>query len=166
MPDARVKTGPRRRPTGSLVDDVHTAALVLASARVLANGGTDRSVGGARVLHRPGRRAAAPASVGFARVRSYLRSEPLYTTTFLLICARSSVGLAGSTSRQILRAAHCSADGVQCFGYLVGGGSLGATVAPIWEYSGEAQFGALPSASKLPARYVVAITIEMRFAGR
>jgi hypothetical protein len=50
--------------TGSLVDGVHTAPLVLASARVLANGGADVSVGGARVLHCAGRGAAAAASVG------------------------------------------------------------------------------------------------------
>ncbi len=49
--------------TGSLVDEVHTAPFVLVSARVLANGVTHRSVGGARVLHRPGRGPADAVSV-------------------------------------------------------------------------------------------------------
>jgi hypothetical protein len=49
---------------------------------------------------------------------------------------------------------------------LVGGGSLGARTAPIWANSGVTQCVALPSASKLPWRYVAAMAIEMRLAGR
>ena len=48
---------------GSLADGADTAALLLAAGASLANGGADRPVGGARVLHPPGRRAAV-APVG------------------------------------------------------------------------------------------------------
>jgi hypothetical protein len=59
-----VSTLPLRTSTGSLVDGVDTAALLLAAGVNLANGGADRPVGGARVLHRRGRGVAVAASVG------------------------------------------------------------------------------------------------------
>jgi hypothetical protein len=65
----------RRTSTDSLVDDVHTAPFVLAGARVLADGGTDRSVGGAMVLHPRGKEAAVAASVGVAMRRSPSRQS-------------------------------------------------------------------------------------------
>jgi hypothetical protein len=58
---------PRRTSTGRLVDGADTAALVLAAGVNPANGGADRPVGGARVLHRPGGGAGVVASVGVAR---------------------------------------------------------------------------------------------------
>jgi hypothetical protein len=39
-----------RTTTGSLADGADTAALLLAAGAIVANGGADRSVGGARVL--------------------------------------------------------------------------------------------------------------------
>jgi hypothetical protein len=50
--------------TSSLVDGGDTAARLLAPGVNLANGSVDRPVGGARVLHPRGRRAAVAPSVG------------------------------------------------------------------------------------------------------
>jgi hypothetical protein len=50
--------------TSSLVDGGDTAARLLAPGVNLANGSADRPVGGARVLHPRGRRAAVAPSVG------------------------------------------------------------------------------------------------------
>jgi hypothetical protein len=56
-----------RTNTGSLIAEADTAALQLAAQAILVNGGADRRVAGARLLHLRGRRAAAAASVGVAR---------------------------------------------------------------------------------------------------
>jgi hypothetical protein len=55
---------PESTNTGSLVETSIAAALLLAVGVNLANGRAGRPVGGARVLHRPGRGTAAVASVG------------------------------------------------------------------------------------------------------